>query len=77
MKVRVKHSTVIDINGVTYSFGKGAVINVSDQVFADNWLLMERVDMPPLRPEPKPVRAVVYETASVDRQPRTRKKVTK
>jgi hypothetical protein len=70
VRVRVKHSIVIHHDGGTLRFGKGAIVDVPDRVYLDNWGMMERLDLGELKIEKvkvlKAPKAKPYaETASI------------
>ena len=44
VRVRVKHSIVIQSDDGILRFGKGAIVDVPDRVYVDNWGVMERLD---------------------------------
>jgi hypothetical protein len=73
VRVRVKHSIVINHDGGTLRFGKGAIVDVPDRVYLDNWGVMERLDVGELKIEKvkvlKAPKAKPYaETASIKPQ---------
>lgn len=50
VKVRIKNSIVIDHNGSILRYGKGAIVDVPDRVYVDNWSLMERLEEIEVKP---------------------------
>jgi hypothetical protein len=49
-RVKLLHSAVININGDPCKFGKGHVVDVSDETLQDNWRLMQEMETATIAP---------------------------